>query len=258
MKKNKSARLPVKLAVTAAVVLFVLAGITAYSLKRLYASDYFKVKNVTVRGGSAQEFSYLTGRNIFSIDLEYEAARMLELCPGCTRIDMVRLLPDRIFVDFIKRKAVALVRLYRYFASDEGGTLFYETAPPEESSLPVIHGLERKIFGPKPGKRYNVRELSLALNIIKEANKNAALKNYKIGKIDVANINNTTIFISFPANPKTLIVPESLEVKFGGDNVKDKISILARLIIAGRDDIANVKYIDLRFKEPVIKLKDAK
>lgn len=258
MKKNKSARLPVKLAATAAVTLFILAGITVYSLRRLYTCDYFKVKNVTARGGSAREFSYLTGRNILAIDLEYEAARMLELCPGCAKITMVRLLPDRIFVDFIKRKAVALVRLYRQFASDEDGTLFYELSASGESAMPVIYGLERKIFGPKPGKRYNVRELSHALNIIKEANKNAALKNYKISKIDVTNISNTTVFIPFPANPKTLAAPESLEVRLGAENAKDKISILARLLIAGGDDIVNIKYIDLRFKEPVIKLKDAK
>jgi hypothetical protein len=47
---------------------------------------------------------------------------------------------------------------------------------------------------------------------------------------------------------------EALEVKIGWDNIKEKMDILGNLIAASGTDLANFKYIDLKFKDPVIKL----
>lgn len=257
MKKNKSGRLPGKLIATVVIILLVLSCMIGYSWNFLSGSGYFRVKNIVARYGNAEDLSYLKGKNIFSIDLKYESARILEICPDCSKIRLIRLLPDRIFVDFIKRTPCAFVRLYRYFAVDQDGTLFYASVSPEELGLPVISGLETKIFGPKPGKKYNIRELWVALNIIREIKANRVLKNCRINKIDVTNINNISVFLPFSV-AKTEKEFENLEVKLGADKIKDKINILSDLIIATKNDLSNIKYIDLRFKEPVIKLKDAK
>jgi hypothetical protein len=140
--------------------------------------------------------------------------------------------------------------------------LFYAK---EDLDLPIIMGLETKIFGPKPGTRYNVKELALVLNIIKEVNKNKVLKHYKIKKIDVASPVNTSIFISHPqvmidySKGRQKIIPQgAVEVKIGQEEIKDKVAILAGLINQEKSELDNIKYIDLRFKEPVIKFNEAK
>lgn len=256
MKKNKSGKLPVKLISFVAGIFFILACFIAYGLAFFLKSDYFSVKNIISREGNAEELSYLLGKNIFGIDLDYEAARIVQLYPDCSKVRLVRLLPDRMFVDFLKRKPVAIVRLYRNFAIDQEGVFFYVDGSPEELGLPLIAGLETKISGVKAGRKYNAKELAVALNIIMETKLNAILKNYKIGKIDVAMLNNVTIFFPFSSNASGVMDNGSLEVKLGSDNIKDKIIALAGLIIASKNDLTNLKYIDLRFKEAVIKFRD--
>ena len=89
------------------------------------------------------------------------------------------------------------------------------------------------------------------MNIIKESRRIEGLSNYKIKKIDVVNALNLSVFIQD-------IGPEFLEVKLGADNIKYKLALLGGLIAAASKDIGNIKYIDLRFKDPVIKFNDVK
>lgn len=263
MKKRKC-NLPIKLISLVTIIFLALVFIIGYSWKVLKSSDYFNIKDIITNEGDVPELSYLEGKNIFSVDLRSESSDILAAYPNYSGIRLVRVLPNRIFVNFIKRKPLALVKLYRYFALDQNGVLFYPTDQPEEPELPIILGLETKIFGVQPGKSYyNIKELMLSLYIIKEVKRNRLLKNYKIKKIDVTNIANTSIFIPHPLKTKDSInaqapmVPIELEVRLGKDKIKDKITILSGLIIGAKDDLPKIKYIDLRFKEPVIKFKFA-
>jgi len=127
----------------------------------------------------------------------------------------------------------------------------------EETELPVIVGLETKISQAKSGKRYNIKELALALDIIKEFKVNNTLQKYEIKRIDVANLANVSLFLELLDYPKGLAttVPGILEVKMGQDGASDKIRVLGDLFNQLNNDLTNIKYIDLRFKEPVIKFK---
>jgi len=155
--------------------------------------------------------------------------------------------------------------MYKYFALDEEGVLFNLPVQPEESGLPVILGLETKIFGPKPGRNCNIREVALALDTIKEIKRNKALKGYRIKKLDVASRANASVFISLPGQPPDYSGGQAaaaqeylLEVRLGADNIEDKIAILGGIFAQGKFDLYKIKYIDLRFKGPVVKNKDAK
>lgn len=261
---RKLGKFPVKLITAALVILLVSCFMISYIWGLLRACNYFKISDIITREASIADFSYLKGKNIFSVDLKKESAYILESCSDCSKIRLVRILPNRLFVDFIKRKPLGLVKLYRYFAVDEDGVFFYTQSQPEESDLPIISGLETKIFGPKPGRKYAIKELIFALNIIRGKKNDRVLKNYSIKEIDVTNADNASIFISLPkkftdsAKQETSRGPQYLEAKISEDNLQDKIAILSSLVIQAKNDLANIKYIDLRFKEPVIKFKDAK
>ncbi|MDD4954089.1 MAG: cell division protein FtsQ/DivIB [Candidatus Omnitrophica bacterium] len=258
MKKQKF-NFPTRAVIIIAIIFLAILLAIGYIWRILQSSGYFRIKDVIIRGQETPDLSYLKGRNIFSVDLERESRFILNNCPACDKIRLVRVLPDRIFVDFLRRRALALVKFYRNFAVDEQGVLFNAPEDIQGLNLPVISGLERKIFGPKPGTRYNIKELTLALNLIKEIGRDSLLKHYYISKIDVADPASAALFISFPgtAAQGRRIIPLNLEVKFGQDNIRDKVAILAGMISHERPELYNIKYIDLRFKEPVIKLKDA-
>jgi len=256
----QSINLPIKLAILSLAIfiaLFFIVGYLGVTLKNL---NYFKIKDIAVNKPEvAFDFSYLLGRNIFNIDLKKESRYISELYPVYKNIRLFRILPNRLFIGFTDRKALAYVKLYRYFCVDNEGVLFDLPQRQQTQDLPVIIGLERKITGPKPGKQYNVKELITALNIIKETEWNNLLKKYKIERIDVANPADISCFIQLPDYSEAQLVKDFklLEVKIGQDEIGDKIHVMEGLFIQLKDDISNIKYIDLRFKEPVVKFKDA-
>jgi len=228
-----------------ALILIFLIAISALigaglALRRL---DYFNVKHVLSNKAELTELSYLKGRNIFSIDLRKEAEFILGLYPSYRKIRVVRVLPDRLYIDFLKRRPLAFVKHYRYFCVDEDAVLFDVPKQLEEPSLPLIIGLETKIFGPKPGRRYQAKELLLAIDILREAARNKVLKQYKIRLVDVANASQASFFIA-----------DGPQVKVAQEDVRVQLEILGDLLRQSKQELADIKYIDLRFKEPVIKL----
>ncbi len=259
MKKHKI-NLPIKLAILGIAIfiaLFFIIGYLGVTLKNL---NYFKIKDIAVNKPEATfDFSYLLGRNIFNIDLKKESRYISELYPVYKNIRLFRILPNRLFIGFTDRKALAYVKLYRYFCVDSERVFFDLPQGQLAQDLPVITGLERKIPGPKPGKQYNIEELIAALNIIKEIEANSSLRKYKIERIDVANSANISCFIQLSDYSKRKVVKDFgfLEVKMGHDDIGDKIRVLAGLFTQLNEDMNNIKYVDLRFKEPVVKFKDA-
>ena len=262
--KKQTFKFPVKLIAIILVILLCVLFVVGYIWNALMTSEYFKVREVIVSEGDPGSLAYLKGKNIFSIDLKKEAHSISLLNPDCQRIELIRNLPDRIIVKFNRRASVAQVKLYKYFLIDNEGVLLNVTGSIQEANLPVIVGLETKIFGPKAGRVYASRELALAMTIIRELKSNKFLKGYRISRIEVGSLQNASFFIPFvlPQAGKATVqlsaaaVP--VEVKIGADNIRNKLMILAGIFLQSRNDIYNIKYVDLRFKDPVIKLKDAK
>jgi cell division septal protein FtsQ len=263
MRKRK-VNFPTGLFVFGVIILLALAFILGYIWRVLFTSDYFRVKGVIANQASTIDFSHLKGKNIFSLSLPRESENIARSCPDCSRVRLARIIPDRIYVEFVKRQPIALIKLYRYFAVDADGYIFSSSLEPQDSGLPVILGLETKIFGPKAGNRYNNRELSVALLILKEAGKNRLFRDYKIQKVIIAGVDNIAIQIPISLGQNTYANWKApgkngfLEIKIGQGDTRDKVAIMAGLINQEKNNLESIKYIDLRFKEPVIKFKDAK
>lgn len=192
------------------------------------------------------------GRNIFSIDLHKESEHIAGYSPESLRVSLVRLFPDRIFVNFVQREPVALVSLYRYFAVDESGVLFELPVNYEKENLIVISGLTSKITKVIPGRRLESKELDLALAVIKEIKRYPNLNSLQIKRIDIEGSDYITMLISVKEEQKIL------EVRISRGNILEKIAVMSGLIAQRKNNLKDVRYIDLRFNEPVINIKDAK
>ena len=257
--KKKKFKLPFMPLFILVIILLAISLLLGYIWKVLTTSDFFAVKQVFVKNSSVS-FEYLKGRNIFNLNLNNESEKALSGCPDCRKVRFLRILPNCIIVDFLKRQPVALVKFYRNYAIDQQGVFFNPVGSPEEPGLPVIYGLETKIFGPKPGAKYKRPEIDLALSIIKEFRDNRALREFTLRKIDVANLQSAGLFVLLPKQPvdysKPVFQLERLgfEVRIGAGSIKQKLMILGGLLMQADKEWANIKYIDLRFKEPVIKL----
>lgn len=259
MKKTKI-NPPVKLAVLGIAVFIALVLVIIYLVSALKNLDYFKIKYVdSNKPEEALDFSYLSGRNIFNIDLNKESRYISGQYPVYKNIRLFRILPNRLFVLLSDRRPIACVKLYRYFWVDNERILFDSPKDIDTDDFPLIIGLEKKITGPKAGRQYNIKELITALNIINEAQSDSFLKRYKIARIDITNPADISCFIRPQEYPQGQGTKDSLllEVKIPQDDIRGKVQILAGLLNQLNEDITNIKYIDLRFKEPVVKLKDA-
>lgn len=252
MKKQLKPRLStLKLLVVSIIIFIFFSFAIGYFVKILKTSDYFKIGDIVVNEGNHADFFYLKGQNIFRVDLQKESGFILGRYPDYRKVRLVKVLPHRLFIYFIKRKAIGLVKLYRYFYVDDEGVLFNPSVQTNDFDLPLILGLEKKILTPYAGKQYKFKELLWALNIIKETKRNQILKDYKITKINVADTGNASFFIFVP---KT----NALEIKVGEDDIRMKMDILGNLLVQLESDLDNIRYIDLRFKEPVIKFNEDK
>lgn len=254
---------PGRLIVIAAVILLAIFFILGYIWKTLKTSDYFRIKNIVTKDNALVDLAYLKGKNIFDVDLDAESRYISNFYPNFRSIKLSRVLPDRVYVIAAKRNAAALVKLYKNFAVDDEGLLFDAASVPEQMQIPVITGLETKIFGPKYGKRYNVKELYLALQIIKETRKNKVLRYFKINRIAAASPANMSALMNLPQLQATLpkdksALPAFIEVKFGGANIRQKVTLLEDIVTEEKNNLAGIKYIDLRFANPVIKYNDPK
>jgi hypothetical protein len=222
-------------------------------------SDFFAIKQIVVRNSSSS-FDYLKGKNIFSLDLAYESKKSILSCADCRKVRFARILPNCIFVDFLKRQPLALVKFYKDFAIDEQGVLFYPSAEILDIDLPIIYGLETKIFAPKPGTKYKKPELELALMILKEFKSNKSFQGFSLKRIDVANLESASFFMLLPKQAVDFTKPypqtqwKGFEVRTGIGNIREKMIIVGGLISQTRREWNNIKYIDLRFKEPLIKM----
>jgi cell division septal protein FtsQ len=258
MRKQKL-DLPIKIISFLVIILLAISFIIGYIWKALTTADFFAVKQVIVRN-SDHQFEYLKGRNIFSLNLSSEAWRAHLRCPDCRKVRFARILPNCIVVDFLKRKPVALVKFYKNFAIDEQGVLFLPDVATEALELPVIYGLETKIFAPKPGISYKRPELGLVLSIISEFKANRSFTGFTLKRIDLASPGSAGFFMLLPRQIAnyTLVPPQvewlGFEVRIGANNIRQKMMILGGLVIQEQKEWANIKYIDLRFKEPLIKL----
>jgi hypothetical protein len=258
MKKRKF-KLPLKIIILPVIILLAISLLLGYIWEVLITSDFFAVKQIFVRNSEAS-FDYLKGRNIFKLDLNNESQRALAKCADCRKVRFLRILPNCVIVDFLRRQPVALVKFYKIYSVDQDGVFFSPTGLPEEAGLPLIYGLETKIFGPKPGVKYKRPELNLALTLIKEFKLIRTLRPFTLKKIDVAKPESAKIFILLPGQPVNYIKPVAqpgwvgFEVYVGEGNIRQKLMILGGLLIQAEKELMNIKYIDLRFKEPVIKL----
>ena len=257
-KSKRLARSAVAISVSIVLSLFV-AGI--YLWRFLRSSEYFKISDVIFKGPATLEVSHLKGQNIFTVDLKKESQYLLSVNPFYNRIRIIRILPNRLFVDFLKREPVALLKLHKYLYVDEDSVVFDIPAGREISVVPLITGLDSKVVSPRPGTRCNIKELTLTLNIIKAYSRQKLLRFFTIKRIDVSSLADISLYTIAPLKsaPQTRQnegskPPVLIEIKMGQDNWKEKINMLSDLLLQAKNDWAHIKYIDLRFREPVIKL----
>lgn len=225
------------------VSLFFLVG---WIISYAGASGLFTVREIAVAENLGQvdapELDKLKGHNIFAVRLDPLEARLRSRYPALSGLRVMRSFPDQILVTAVKRESFArLAGVNRSFTVDRDGYLT-GIAGPDDSVLPLIRGI--RTGKTSLGEALEDERIKTAVDIITLFRTDGLLTAVPLKSVDVSDMNRISCVIGDDASGIEVIVDDKTFRKRTGE--------LGTLLSRGEIDLMEVKYIDLRFGQPII------
>lgn len=184
--------------------------------------------------------------NIFMIDLN-KVSRLLEKLPRIKRAEVRRMLPHTIAIDIVERKQIAQVKLpFRktYYLIDYEGCVLPPLLKEAQPGLPIIEARFSGKTALQPGDFFWNEGIQNSLLLQKHISEHSFLSSEPFVKIVVDQALNMSIFLY-----------DEIELKVGKD-AEGSLSKLNKVQdVFNPETRSQIKYIDLRFKDVVIKKK---
>lgn len=137
------------------MICLVFAGLSALCVscyRTLLTSPILNVASVQVSGCEVldpeaviRQAQIPSGVNILSLDLHWVRQKVTNH-PWIASAVISREIPDRIRIEIVERKPVALVKGRQFYLMDHGGLCFASAAPGEYAGLPIITGFDPEIL----------------------------------------------------------------------------------------------------------------
>lgn len=227
------------------LVIFVLALSYKKSIMFLERSNYFMIKDISYDPvlplAKSRTLTRLKGKNLFSVDLNYIQNKLQKEYPGISNLKITKKFPDQIRVVAEKRIALFQAMIKKQVVTIDNQCVVLATGDDKKKDLPFVIGVRNNFSSIKVGRCLKDRRLQLALKLIKSFRENQTLATYPIAKIDINNLSKIYLFLS---NELKIILDE--------DIMPSKIKQLGLLLVQNSFDFKQVKYVDLRFKQPIL------
>ncbi|HAJ57033.1 MAG TPA: hypothetical protein DCL35_04610 [Candidatus Omnitrophica bacterium] len=247
----------------ALILLPVLAvGISSYAVFKgiqnyVATSSYFKLRDLNVEGITDARYidvmkEEILGTNIFRIDTRKLSQRIKNRFPTFYSVTVTRQLPSTLLIVAKERLPVALVRRDAFYLFDSEGVIVSKFPLSEQMDFPVITGLENKLSVLRLGESYRSGVLSGVLDlarVLRQQRPNIENGLPRDGKLKITKID------ASDADDFSFYLGESIQVRIGSRDFENKVRLLSAILKSMGADINNVKYIDLRPKEPAIAMK---
>lgn len=211
----------------------------------LHKAPLFRVQQITadpdVQFLAPRILEKLRGHNIFTVDLVRLHREIRSVFPQIYDLNVQRRFPDTVHIHAKRRDPFAqiLVKQNYWTIDQEGVVILVDRKPVLKLPLVKYPQLEKKRL--VVGMRLVGDEIRTAIRIINAFYSNDGLSKYPISDVDVENLTK----VKFNIGPM-------LEIIIDKENIPQKLDILVFLIAQKKLDFREIKYIDLRFKEPVV------
>ena len=206
-------------------------------------ADAFRIAQVVLPPDSTLQIrDPLLHANLWELDVRRLADELKRQQPWLQEVRVIRQLPNAVRIQVIPRKVVAQVRIDKWYPIDQGGFILPQWASQPADHLVRLIGVERSGMSLKVGKANADERLLLALRVLGKLRRIPASVSRRLTEINVAD----------PQQIRFLMDGET-EVRCGAEPELD--AHLARLQAAlkavAKQPLA-AKYIDVRFRDPVI------
>jgi cell division septal protein FtsQ len=228
-------------------ILFVLFFVGRQVNDFLYSSPVFLVKEVVTPADlqyiDAQTLQRLVGKNILRVDLVSLQHQLQARYPEIDQLKIFRRFPSQIVLTAKRRQAfVCLSTGKQDLLLDKEGYVLSVNAM-AGTRLPIIRGVPL-LRGVVLGKPLRDPELIVALKIVSVFEESDILRKYELSFVDVENPSKILLLFS-----------NNLNVLLDKDKIDNVSSQLVLLLAQENLNLNTIDYIDLRFKEPVIRWK---
>ena len=181
------------------------------------------------------------GKSIFDVDVESLQTRLRSQYPQVAYLKVVKRFPDQLIVLAKKRNPVAHVSANgRDYIIDADGVVISHSGD-QDSNLPVIRGLRLDRDPVRVGFKLKSQNLPVALKILNTYRAMPIFNAYPVQRVELENLSKIH-----------LVIVRNLGIIVDKDRIQDKLKILELIFTQGKLDLSAVKYIDLRFNEPVL------
>lgn len=196
---------------------------------------------------SKKEFFKLSPKvNIFIADPITLSNKIKTAHSEFQNVLITKYLPNRLIATIIDRRAVAKIKVGKFYQVDYEGMALPQVSEKELESLPFIIGLESQLFNPSVGKKIKSPRLLKALNLLALVSEVKEFKGSIVENIDVSYLKNTTFKM------------DGINVILGEGDFEKKLELLSRILDDPKIQRQNVDYVDLRFTDVAIGTKQTK
>jgi len=257
------------------IVVFSIIWLGKFAWKHLADQDIFLVSPATFSfetpDWATEEFVHEINNirglknkyNIFEKDLTIKIVDAYESSPLISKVNYVeRELPNKLKMKFELRRPVAIVKrkLKKYLVDKECVRIpekFYKY--PEEGDDPIYIISRRSVKVPEYGEKWNDRSIEDGMNLLNYLKHNEIHKLLKIASIDVSKIGGSRKDGKIDVE---LWTKNGAKIKWGYSassgqvNEPSNYEKLQNLLSVAKEegaDLANMEYVDVRWKTPLAK-----
>ncbi len=226
-------------------LVFIVFVVYQKAISFLSASNYFTIRGImyppALKFLATSEINNLKGKSLLTVDLEKMQKQMQARYPQFAQMRILKRFPDQIVVIAKERLALAAVKLRgQNFIIDKEGVIMSKEEG-NADSLPLIVGASAGSSRLTAGSTLRGSDVQTAMRIIQTFHSSKALSGYPIIKLDVTRFPQTSFYLT-----------EDLKVIVNQEDMNYKLRILSLLLSQAKKELGDVKYIDLRFKEPIL------
>jgi cell division septal protein FtsQ len=226
--------------------LLLVLGVTAGSRYYFLTSSTFNVEDIVINKPAGYGFSMgedkLTrlyrGRNIFTLDLDQIETLIRKDHPQIRNVEVKRYLPNMLEVDIVSREPFAYLDTGGGIVIDREGMVLWSGNVP--GGIVKIQGISFFLTKPPTGSRIDNPSLDKALVLLEGLRRKARASGELIDHIDISDRNNIVVVI------------KGVEIRMGTDELSRKLDGLKEILDDPQIDMEGIRYIDLRFENPVI------
>ncbi len=246
-KKKKSRTQPfvIKFVLISLIVAAVSFAVGSGAIYLLRHNSYFKIRAVVIDPSlqfiDKSHLRNLLGKNIFNIDLVAVQRRLARKYPQASDLKVTKRFPNQVAVVAKERHPFAQIQVKgKVVVLDKQSTVLL-LQEKSAKDLPLI--ISSKAYNQKLVRGLPLRgaDIRVALMIAKNFKDVKSLSSYAIEKINIDNLSKIHFTLS-----------NDLDVIIDRNKIAQRMRVLGVVLSQDQLDFKQVKYVDLRFNEPII------